>query len=204
MIRRPPRSTRTDTLFPHTTLFRSVSVKSSANPGGAQTVVDTDTEAAGDGLTQCTVTLDAGLKLTKFCQGDAGTNEEPNTLYQEGDLSVVLNPSNGYAPDVCVDIVLSNTQSSQRMVVDSFSDTDLGNLLPTGGLTLEPLGATGDSYAVSRCYTPTAPDGNQTNPGLVTYSDTVSASGRGKTQPIQVVATPKTATCKLCPTCPDC
>src|SRR3546814_4277048 len=113
MIRRPPRSTRTDTLFPHTTLFRSVSVKSSANPGGAQTVVDTDTEAAGDGLTQCTVTLDAGLKLTKFCQGDAGTNEEPNTLYQEGDLSVVLNPSNGYAPDVCVDIVLSNTQSSR-------------------------------------------------------------------------------------------
>src|SRR3546814_11509814 len=26
MIRRPPRSTRTDTLFPYTTLFRSVSV----------------------------------------------------------------------------------------------------------------------------------------------------------------------------------
>src|SRR3546814_11464869 len=28
MIRRPPRSTRTDTLFPYTTLFRSVGVKS--------------------------------------------------------------------------------------------------------------------------------------------------------------------------------
>src|SRR3546814_9124847 len=27
MIRRPPRSTRTDTLFPYTTLFRSVNVK---------------------------------------------------------------------------------------------------------------------------------------------------------------------------------
>src|SRR3546814_9116163 len=27
MIRRPPRSTRTDTLFPYTTLFRSVSTK---------------------------------------------------------------------------------------------------------------------------------------------------------------------------------
>src|SRR3546814_7060458 len=27
MIRRPPRSTRTDTLFPYTTLFRSVSVQ---------------------------------------------------------------------------------------------------------------------------------------------------------------------------------
>src|SRR3546814_15141028 len=28
MIRRPPRSTRTDTLFPYTTLFRSVSARS--------------------------------------------------------------------------------------------------------------------------------------------------------------------------------
>src|SRR3546814_20043971 len=27
MIRRPPRSTRTDTLFPYTTLFRSIGVK---------------------------------------------------------------------------------------------------------------------------------------------------------------------------------
>src|SRR3546814_11723691 len=34
MIRRPPRSTRTDTLFPYTTLFRSVG-KGIANPLGA-------------------------------------------------------------------------------------------------------------------------------------------------------------------------
>src|SRR3546814_3496890 len=34
MIRRPPRSTRTDTLFPYTTLFRSASVKSrEGHPG---------------------------------------------------------------------------------------------------------------------------------------------------------------------------
>src|SRR3546814_2034884 len=33
MIRRPPRSTRTDTLFPYTTLFRSPAV---TEPGGAQ------------------------------------------------------------------------------------------------------------------------------------------------------------------------
>src|SRR3546814_3706289 len=33
MLRRPPRSTRTDTLFPYTTLFRSVSCSSTgANP----------------------------------------------------------------------------------------------------------------------------------------------------------------------------
>src|SRR3546814_5184503 len=44
MIRRPPRSTRTDTLFPYTTLFRSgVSVGSFA-PGG----IDTDMAALSD------------------------------------------------------------------------------------------------------------------------------------------------------------
>src|SRR3546814_6284339 len=32
MIRRPPRSTRTDTLFPYTTLFRSPSLGSSTSP----------------------------------------------------------------------------------------------------------------------------------------------------------------------------
>src|SRR3546814_2272200 len=34
MIRRPPRSTRTDTLFPYTTLFRSVRYTSSCNTIG--------------------------------------------------------------------------------------------------------------------------------------------------------------------------
>src|SRR3546814_14656974 len=32
MIRRPPRSTRTDTLFPYTTLFRSVAGAAGQNP----------------------------------------------------------------------------------------------------------------------------------------------------------------------------
>src|SRR3546814_16831984 len=38
MIRRPPRSTRTDTLFPYTTLFRSRIV--GANHGGLGVVMD--------------------------------------------------------------------------------------------------------------------------------------------------------------------
>src|SRR3546814_12404806 len=33
MIRRPPRSTRTDTLFPYTTLFRSMTAQSAAERG---------------------------------------------------------------------------------------------------------------------------------------------------------------------------
>ncbi|GAB3379942.1 hypothetical protein [Lysobacter fragariae] len=183
----------------------SATASASASPGGTQDVTDYDPELAGnDGLPGCTLTLGAGLKLTKFCQGDPGTNEEPNTQYQAGDISVFLNPNNGYAPQVCVDIALSNLTSSQRMVIDTFSDTDVGNLLPAAGLTLAPQGTAGDTYYVSKCYNPTAPDGNQTNPGLAAYSDTVSATGHGKTQPIPATATPKTATCKLCPTCPSC
>src|SRR3546814_8219123 len=34
MIRRPPRSTRTDTLFPYTTLFRSIAAAGAACRGG--------------------------------------------------------------------------------------------------------------------------------------------------------------------------
>jgi len=185
----------------------SVTVRSAASDGGSKDVGDTDTESAaipGDGLAGCTKELLAGLKLLKFCQGDPGATPDFNTQWQAGDLSVFLDSSNNFAPKVCVDIAISNTQNTQKMVIDTFSDTDLGNLLPIGGLTLEPLGTTGDTYNVSACYTPTAPDGNQTNPGLVAYSDTVSATGHGKTQPTSVTATPKTATCPLCPTCPSC
>src|SRR3546814_16099949 len=45
MIRRPPRSTRTDTLFPYTTLFRSA--VSAAHPLAAQ-IIPADVEADFD------------------------------------------------------------------------------------------------------------------------------------------------------------
>src|SRR3546814_19738024 len=46
MIRRPPRSTRTDTLFPYTTLFRA------ARPHG-QGRTEADRESAGDAGVAC-------------------------------------------------------------------------------------------------------------------------------------------------------
>src|SRR3546814_12739873 len=45
MIRRPPRSTRTDTLFPYTTLFRSKRASGALDPGDA---------GAGQGLARRT------------------------------------------------------------------------------------------------------------------------------------------------------
>src|SRR3546814_16030827 len=53
MIRRPPRSTRTDTLFPYTTLFRSVGEEASLSLRSAfmlqetQHIVDLDAERRG-------------------------------------------------------------------------------------------------------------------------------------------------------------
>src|SRR3546814_11422566 len=55
MIRRPPRSTRTDTLFPYTTLFRSNSPRWTVNLGAEYTVdFDQDWSATirGDGYWQ--------------------------------------------------------------------------------------------------------------------------------------------------------
>src|SRR3546814_3876641 len=52
MIRRPPRSTRTDTLFPYTTLFRS----HDAPPGRRHSVVDMD-----DSLLRALQTFEAAL-----------------------------------------------------------------------------------------------------------------------------------------------
>src|SRR3546814_2761020 len=46
MIRRPPRSTRTDTLFPYTTLFRSVLI----DVGAAGVRFQLHTEAEGDAV----------------------------------------------------------------------------------------------------------------------------------------------------------
>src|SRR3546814_12617079 len=71
MIRRPPRSTRTDTLFPYTTLFRSPAVEQSLKSADASTpefaagkIVETvkGIDVAG--------ALKAADSITKAVQGD--------------------------------------------------------------------------------------------------------------------------------------
>src|SRR3546814_8552345 len=49
MIRRPPRSTRTDTLFPYTTLFRSLAA---LNEVGAEQVIDSPVQSVSGGEMQ--------------------------------------------------------------------------------------------------------------------------------------------------------
>src|SRR3546814_10402163 len=71
MIRRPPRSTRTDTLFPYTARFRSVA------PAGARVVVDVVLDGAGD----ISRTVERQAKATAgrrgdFCKGGSGQGEQ--------------------------------------------------------------------------------------------------------------------------------
>src|SRR3546814_5621835 len=73
MIRRPPRSTRTDTLFPYTTLFRSASV-------------DDDARLAAY-LLEAELRMDAGDlegELDAYARGLAAYPDEPELLYARG------------------------------------------------------------------------------------------------------------------------
>src|SRR3546814_11803512 len=58
MIRRPPRSTRTDTLFPYTTLFRSVDPHAPAREGRR---TDTGAGAGGGGMMEIIVAVGIGV-----------------------------------------------------------------------------------------------------------------------------------------------
>src|SRR3546814_16423838 len=80
MIRRPPRSTRTDTLFPYTTLFRSLepAIGGEGHPEGRQLVVVTphcepplrpctshrrsETSKAGDCFASLAMTMDVSRR----------------------------------------------------------------------------------------------------------------------------------------------
>src|SRR3546814_13864267 len=75
MIRHPPRSTRTDTLFPYTTLFRSLQTEINpglASHGGQVTLIDVVEEGIAvlqfgggcQGCGQADVTLKEGIEKT--------------------------------------------------------------------------------------------------------------------------------------------
>src|SRR3546814_4178581 len=63
MIRRPPRSTRTDTLFPYTTLFRSAWYR----------------HWVEDGLQAVETILARDPATGRFCHGDSPTRSEEHT-----------------------------------------------------------------------------------------------------------------------------
>src|SRR3546814_7973164 len=75
MIRRPPRSTRTDTLFPYTTLFRSMS---SFRPGPMVELSDTRTLLV-EGLKLAAKTFQAARAALGWVSGEMDERSEEHT-----------------------------------------------------------------------------------------------------------------------------
>src|SRR3546814_7360389 len=75
MIRRPPRSTRTDTLFPYTTLFRSVKV-SNLRIAVLDRVTDLLLQFSGDGRVD-----QYGGRVLHQAPGPASDHDRPNKTH---------------------------------------------------------------------------------------------------------------------------
>src|SRR3546814_18415539 len=75
MIRRPPRSTRTDTLFPYTTLFRSLggdrlTLRLDASPEDNRLNIEGSLNAPADGLIASLAGFDRPVAATLSGKGD--------------------------------------------------------------------------------------------------------------------------------------
>lgn len=218
----------------------TASVRAAASEGGSLTVTDDPYAETADDVADCGVTLNANLQLNKFCATEASETIQvngnpvviPNPLWTAQDtIAVTLNPNNGFAPRVCVDVRVANT-SSPAQAVKVTSITDVEGFLPDGpdpGSDPDPVlynmladfktanntnGTACDNtpnnavidcdvlapnevVAFPRCYDTVAPDNNQTNPGLATYSDEVTVIAAGITA--GEVDVSDTASCPLCP-----
>jgi hypothetical protein len=133
------------------------------------------------------------LLISKQCAIDEATGDPPVTVDPNLD------------PTVCVDITVTNDRNEAINGVniddDMIADADepaAFNLGPKGSLTASKT-------FEDLCYTPTqGDDPNETNPGLVTFTDHASASGTGLLSGDTVTSATVSATCKLCPVCPTC
>src|SRR3546814_16079198 len=103
MIRRPPRSTRTDTLFPYTTLFRSAgavsgvdsaSAEGSAGIASVRTLSETLASGTEAGVTDATTSAGTGVDsvgsvLSGF-EHAANTGKSANTIRYRNFITQVI------------------------------------------------------------------------------------------------------------------
>src|SRR3546814_7144677 len=99
MIRRPPRSTRTDTLFPYTTLFRSVSILTEREPhestGPVSIGEDGELEIIrrierGAGIAYRANGRDVRAKDVALIFADAATCAHSPALVSQGKIAAVI------------------------------------------------------------------------------------------------------------------
>src|SRR3546814_20472737 len=86
MIRRPPRSTRTDTLFPYTTLFRSVRRAARRGAGRRRpAAAGLRRQASADGVTATSLPLAMLAELTHRCPLQCPSCSNPVALRRAGE-----------------------------------------------------------------------------------------------------------------------
>src|SRR3546814_9610513 len=94
MIRRPPRSTRTDTLFPYTTLFRSPI--SAAAPCGTWKRAGSSSSRLGRRSEEHTSELQSLMRISYavFCLKKKKHNPIPRTKYHpfNSDMNTIIRP----------------------------------------------------------------------------------------------------------------
>src|SRR3546814_8889546 len=121
MIRRPPRSTRTDTLFPYTTLFRSKGVNADGSPGGKMRLWlgSLDLRYHFGALSLASLTGYSDMRYTYFSGADQTTFSQL-TVYEDQiqrDLSQELRLSSDF--DSAVNFIVGGFyQHSFRSVVN--------------------------------------------------------------------------------------
>src|SRR3546814_14996619 len=87
MIRRPPRSTRTDTLFPYTTLFRSIGV-CAAEPGVLDRLMGIDRDVMPRGnFDNFQMMLDLPLAIVPFHRGRPWRRARRDDAARVGDIA---------------------------------------------------------------------------------------------------------------------
>src|SRR3546814_10982472 len=102
MIRRPPRSTRTDTLFPYTTLFRSLAFQQPGDPavGGV--------ENAGDD--------DGGDRLFPFAAHSKAYARQPEAQGERGDRVRYKHAQRHYPPEPAAFFVAVHNHASDHLM----------------------------------------------------------------------------------------
>src|SRR3546814_20197635 len=102
MIRRPPRSTRTDTLFPYTTLFRSVSLR-----------VDDDLQFAKQTLWKANVEIQGGRQAP-----DVSAFDRRNDLIAGNRSLLTKHLCHGHTASTGIHVCRLSLRNFQQLLID--------------------------------------------------------------------------------------
>src|SRR3546814_15342651 len=96
MIRRPPRSTRTDTLFPYTTLFRSAEAIKKAGTGDYREMIEAMEDIEYEGITGLETVRAGDHQVLKDCYLMKGKAKK--AMKDDFDFAEILSSGKSFLP----------------------------------------------------------------------------------------------------------